>query len=95
METLGKNIAFYRLKKGLSEEDLARLLSVSKDLILSWERDEREPSPQLLEKLSTLYRVPKEVLLETKPKDKIIPVYSYESRGKLVGTCASCGNGFY
>ena len=95
METLGKNIAYYRMKKGLSEEDLARLLSVSKDLILSWERDEREPSPQLLEKLSTLYRVPKEVLLETKPKEKIIPVYSYESRGKFVGTCARCGKGIY
>lgn len=95
METLGKNIAYYRMKKGLSEEDLARLLSVSKDLILSWERDEREPSPQLLEKLSALYRVPKEVLLETKPKEKIIPVYSYESRGKFVGTCARCGKGIY
>ena len=95
METLGKNIAYYRMKKGLSEEDLARLLSVSKDLILSWERDEREPSAQLLDKLSVLYRIPKDILLEIKPKEKIIPVYSYESRGKFVGTCARCGKGIY
>lgn len=96
METLGKNIAYYRMKKGLSEEDLARLLSVSKDLILSWEKDEREPSPQLLEKMSSLFRISKELLLETKPKEKIIPVYSsYENRGKLVGTCARCGKGIY
>ncbi len=97
METIGRNIQYYRKKKGLTEDNLARYLSVSKDLVISWENDEREPSKEILEKLSSLLKINIEELTEINvtKKEKAIPVYSYESKGKYLGQCARCGKSIY
>ncbi len=97
MKTLGSNIQYFRKKKGLSEDALARYLSVSKDLVISWEKGEREPSSENIEKISSFLRISKDELLDvsSEKKEKIIPVYSYESKGKLVGQCARCGKSIY
>lgn len=96
METIGKNITYYRVKKGLSQDDLARLLSVSKDLVVAWEKDEREPSSLQIEKIAALFRINKEDILSKKTYEKIIPVYSStSSKGKYVGTCSRCGKTIY
>ncbi len=95
METLGRNIAYYRVKKGLNQDDLARLLSVSKDLVIAWEKDEREPSSLQIDKIVSLFRISKEDILSKKEHEKIIPVYSPSSKGKYVGTCSRCGKTIY
>ena len=55
VNTLGTRIAFYRKKKGLSEEELGSILSVSPDLVRDWEKDTRIPSKECQEKLATLF----------------------------------------
>lgn len=97
MKTIGSNIQYYRKKKGLTEDSLARYLSVSKDLIVSWENGEREPSEENIEKLSSFLRVRIEELTDvsTEKKEKAIPVYSYQSKGKYLGICARCGKTIY
>lgn len=97
MKTIGNNIQYYRKKKGLSEDDLARYLSVSKDLVISWENGSREPSSENVEKISSFLRINTDDLynVSEEKKEKIIPVYSYESKGKLVGQCARCGKTIY
>ncbi len=97
MKTIGNNIQYYRKKKGLSEDDLARYLSVSKDLVISWENGSREPSSENIEKISSFLRINTDDLCDVseEKKEKIIPVYSYESKGKLIGQCARCGKTIY
>lgn len=97
MKTIGDNIQYYRKKKGLTEDSLARYLSLSKDLIISWENGEREPSKENIEKLSSFLRVSVEDLtnVTVEKKEKAIPVYSYESKGKFLGSCARCGKTIY
>lgn len=95
MESLGKNIKYYRIKKGLSEEGLARLLLVSPDLVRYWENDEREPSNKTLEEIASLLRVNVSDLTAKKQQDKKVPIHLAESKGKLVGICSRCGKSIY
>lgn len=95
MESIGSNIKYYRTKKGLSIETLARLLSVSPDLVRYWEDDQREPSNQTLKNIAALFKIDINDLMSTKPREKKIPVYSYESKGRLVGVCSRCGKSIY
>lgn len=95
MESLGKNIKYYRMKKGLSEEGLARLLLVSPDLIRYWESDERKPSDETLEEIASLLKVSVSELTASKQQEKKVPIHLSETRGKLVGTCARCGKSIY
>lgn len=97
MESIGKTIKYYRMKKGLSIEGLARILSISPDLVSYWENDEREPSNDLLNELATLFKVDISEFSSNKENasEKKIPVHSSESRGKIIGSCARCGKTIY
>ncbi len=98
MSSFGKNLAYYRNKKGLTQDDLARLLSVSKDLIIAWEKDQREPSEEQLEKIAHLFKIDRNELSKIHKVEKTIPVYSSaieQNKGKLVGICSRCGKSIY
>lgn len=97
MDSIGKTIKYYRMKKGLSLEGLARILSVSPDLVSYWENDERTPSADLLIELAKLFKIDiGEFSNESEKKiEKKIPVHASETKGKLLGTCARCGKSIY
>ena len=44
LDFVGVNIRLHRTKKGLTQEDLAELLGVSRNTIYLWESGERLPS---------------------------------------------------
>lgn len=44
LDFVGVNIRIHRTKKGLTQEDLAELLGVSRNTIYLWESGERLPS---------------------------------------------------
>lgn len=81
--TLGARLAKYRKKKGLSQEELAYKLDVSRQAVSKWERDEASPDTNNLIALSKIYNVSLDDLLykdpdeisfdnaENKDKDKI------------------------
>lgn len=55
--TLGENLQRLRKEKGLSQEDVAQALFVSRQTISKWETDKAEPGVDNLKALADLYQV--------------------------------------
>src|SRR6266496_2797132 len=65
METdLGPRLVQARENRRLPQEAVAGLLGVSRVLVSHWERGERQPSVQVLERLAEIYGVTLQALLE-------------------------------
>lgn len=61
METMEKiqiTLAAARVNGGLTQEDVARELKVSKQTIINWEKGKTTPSLSTLKALSDMYKIP-------------------------------------
>lgn len=69
---LGNNLFNARKKKGLSQEDVAEKLGVSRQTISKWERDETLPDIYQSKKLAVLYGISLDELIEYNVDEKEI-----------------------
>lgn len=53
----GQKIAFFREKRGLTQEELAKKLFVSRDLVSKWETGSRRPSNKMIAAISEIFGV--------------------------------------
>ena len=63
MKTFGERLKALRNAKKLKQEELAQKISISKSAIGMYERNEREPSFEILEKLANYFEVTIDFLL--------------------------------
>lgn len=63
MNSLGERIAFYRKKKGLTQEQLAEKCSVSAQAVSKWENDLTSPDIMLIAPLAELFGISCDELL--------------------------------
>ena len=63
MEGLGKKIKEFRLEKGLSQPQLAKLVGVSSGMISIWENDVNEPKASYIKALAVVFEVSADDLL--------------------------------
>lgn len=70
--SLGNNLFHARKKKGLSQEDVAEKLGVSRQTISKWETDETLPDIRQSKKLATLYGLSLDELIEYNIEEKEI-----------------------
>lgn len=61
---INENIKKMRLKKGLSQIELAKLLHVSQNTVSSWETGRTEPNLGIIENLSRIFHCQKSDLLD-------------------------------
>jgi len=66
---LAKNIKAARLRRGWSQQDLAKRLKVSRVAVLSWEAGTYSPRLPRLQRLARLFDIGVEDLLSTKRKE--------------------------
>ena len=74
--TIGKRIAFFRKEKGLTQEELAQHMGVSPQAVSKWENDQTCPDISALPKLSRLFGVTVDELLEGRealPAVRVLP----------------------
>jgi transcriptional regulator with XRE-family HTH domain len=64
--TLGHNIRIARKKKGLSQEDFAKIMDISQGYLSHLENNSREPSIDILIRLKKKLGTTYEQLLESK-----------------------------
>ena len=64
MNTIGVNIRLYREKNSLTQKAIADYLNISRELISYYETGERTPQLEVLTKLSDLFGIDLEDLLE-------------------------------
>ena len=64
-EIIAENLIALRKQKGLTQQEVAKKLSYSDNMVSRWERAEISPSIETLEKISDFYNVPIESLMNT------------------------------
>ena len=64
MKTIGQNIAGYRKEKGITQETLAEICSVTPQAVSKWENDVSYPDITLLKPLSRAFGVSVDELLD-------------------------------
>lgn len=62
--TVGEKIAYYRCKKGYSQEKLADLLNVSRQTIYKWESNKAYPKIEKLKALTEVLSIDYNKLLD-------------------------------
>jgi len=62
--TLGEKIAILRKQRGLSQEDLAAKMSISRQAVSRWEQDESMPDIDNMVLLSSIFKVSTDYLLK-------------------------------
>ncbi len=63
MVNFGKNLKELRLKSGMTQQDLASKVGVTKSVISYYELSERSPAPEILIRLSLIFHVTTDFLL--------------------------------
>lgn len=71
--SLGENLQRLRKEKGLSQEEVARRLYVSRQSVSKWELDQSEPGVAYLKSLAELYGVTLDELAGVSPPPPISP----------------------
>ena len=74
--TIGKRIAHLRKEKGLTQEELAQHMGISPQAVSKWENDQTCPDISALPKLSRLFDVTVDELLEGRsetPAARVLP----------------------
>lgn len=61
-------LAELRKQKGLSQKEVAETLGITQTVVSQYESGHRSPRADILDKLSKLYQVKKEMLLKYHPK---------------------------
>ena len=90
--TLGENIVRFRTKENLSQSDLADELGVSRQSVSKWETDTSIPELDKLLKLSELFGVTLDELVNGEETSKIeaVPVSKHKKRRTITGTVLLC-----
>lgn len=65
---LGKEIAYYRKKQGLTQEALAQMLGVTNQAVSKWESDQSCPDIQLLPQLADVFGIAIDALFDRETK---------------------------
>ena len=63
MTTFGSRLRDLRIRKGINQKELSELLKISKSAVSMYERDEREPSFELLERIADFFEVSLDYLI--------------------------------
>lgn len=69
MNTVGKSIKKYREGKGVTQEQMAEALSVTRQAISNWERGKSEPDIDTLQKISDYFGIAMEELIYGEKKE--------------------------
>lgn len=82
MDTIGERIYHYRKKIGLSQDELADKVGVSRQSISKWEMNAAQPSAENLKALSVVLQVSVDCLLSNSEQDVLHEVAATEIKDK-------------
>lgn len=86
MAQIGKSIKKYRIEKGLTQDQLAEKLSVTRQAVSNWETGKTQPSIETLTALSALFDISVEALIYGKTRRiAITPDNATGAGGAFVG----------
>jgi len=99
---VGENIKDLRIKKGLTQKELADELFVTAQAVSRWENNEVEPSISTIKQMAKIFGVQSDEILgvpitpKTEPEKVVETKYVYQDPQKVVlGVCETCNKPIY
>ena len=88
----GKKISALRKAKGMTQEDLGKVLNVTYQAVSKWERDESLPDIEMMSRIAKFFEVPIDYFVDGEETaaasaTKAAP----DSAPALIGVCTQCG----
>lgn len=71
MDTIQISLAAARVNAGMTQEEVAKALSVGKQTIVNWEKGKSEPKMSQSRELSKLYKMPLDFIFLPQKSNKI------------------------
>ncbi len=90
---IGNNIKNFRMKKGMTQKDLAEHLNVTFQAVSRWENDSVEPSIDMLKSLTEVLECSLDDLFGNQtvpPKPEVVEKVVYEDYKPVLGVCENC-----
>ena len=87
MKGFGKKLLQLRQSKGISQQDLAKLLEITAEDVELLEKDQLEPTGETYRRLSVCFEVPLKELVDYKEDG----LSQQELDNHVVGKCVKCG----
>lgn len=82
--TIGQNIAFWRRKAGLTQEQLSEKLGVTAQAVSKWENDLSQPDLNFVRQMATMFGITLEELLNGESAVPVVRVADAEQREKRI-----------
>jgi len=88
MSNIGKNIKKNRVEKGITQEELAEQLHVTRQAVSNWEHGKTQPDVDTLSAMAEMFELPVEELIygNVAPKESKIVIEKTAQNGISVGT---------
>lgn len=86
MKTLGQKLRELRMKKNLSQKELAEKLGVKHTRYSNWENDKGSPNNELRQKLSIIFEVNVTYFLDNVQSVELYPVQDFGNKAE----CKEC-----
>ncbi len=80
---IGKNIKFYRLLKGISQEDLAQQIGLNKMAVSNYEMDKRNPEMAIIQKIAEALDVSFSALLSQQDQQLVIEHGAFRKQSSI------------
>ena len=80
---IGKNIKFYRLLKGISQEDLAQQIGLNKMAVSNYEMDKRNPEMAIIQKIAEALDVSLSALLSQQDQQLVIEHGAFRKQSSI------------
>ena len=77
---LGEKISALRKQRGLSQEDLALMLTITRQAVSRWEQNESIPDVENITRLSTIFGVSTDYLLKDGEYTAVLPPLALQSK---------------
>lgn len=81
MKTIGERIKFVRNKSPMTQSFLADVIGIDRRTIINWEKNDTEPSREMMEKLASALGTSKDFIMYGTNNIKKIPVYGKVAAG--------------
>lgn len=85
MRQIGKNIKKYRAQMGMTQDQLAEKLHVTRQAVSNWENGKTQPSIETLTAMGELFDVSVEMLIYGKTGKRSLPAASDMGAGAIFG----------
>lgn len=87
----GKKIAALRKSRGMTQEDLGKVLSVTYQAVSKWERDESLPDLEMMSRIAKFFEVPIDYFVDGETAATATVKETADTSPAYVGVCTQCG----